>query len=344
MIEFAYKYLLLLLPGLIPLFWYIWTLRPQPSLKVPSTGRFVAAGAVRRRVPLIPFILYLAGSVLLITALARPRVGNEHVVVRAEGIDIILALDLSGSMEVTDLPKDIQTQTQLEKAINSAELLNRFEVAKKEIARFIEARPNDRIGLIGFSEVAYNISPPTLDHGWLLSNLQELRPGILGSRTGIASPLASGIKRLESTNGPRKVLVLFTDGANNVQDRITPLQAAELAKGANVVIYTVGIGGNRAIYYAKNPDGTYSVRPAGSDFDEESLKEIASVADGRYFHADDAEGFKAAMDEINQLEKTTVEQPKFVEYHEYGPLLAAIAMLLILAAFAVERTWELSIP
>lgn len=150
---------------------------------------------------------------VLIVALARPRAGNEKFLIRSQGIDIVLAIDLSGSMASYDVPRNITSGRDLVNAIEGGQLKNRLEVAKEEIAKFIAERPNDRIGLIGFADVAYNLAPPTLDHSWLLAHLANLKPGILGEMTGIASPIGTGVSRLKDSDAPRRVLVLFTDGA-----------------------------------------------------------------------------------------------------------------------------------
>ncbi|WP_176013819.1 VWA domain-containing protein [Victivallis sp. Marseille-Q1083] len=343
MISFAYRYVLLALLLLLPLFYYLWHYRPMPSFRISSVKAFQAAGGRRRHPAGWPFWCSLFGAVLLIVALARPRIGDEKVVIKAEGIDIVLALDLSGSMQVFDVPTNITTTEQLVRAINNGSVKNRLEVAKEELGKFIDKRVNDRIGLIGFAEQPYNIAPPTLDHAWLLANLKRLEPGAIGNRTGIAGPIASGTKRLEDSDAPRRVLVLFTDGSNNVDNRITPRQAAELAHNSNVIIYTVGIGSNNA-YAMQELFGQMRFEPAPDQFDEELLQDIAKISNGKYFHAADAKGFEEAMNEISQLEKTSFEQPKYVEYKEFAPTLALIGGLLILLGFLAEHTWKLRIP
>ena len=140
------------------------------------------------------------------------------------------------------------------------------------------------------------------------------------------------------------MLVLFTDGSNNVENRLTPEQAAELAKAKDVVIYTVGIGSPNAVIFQDSMFGGRQLVPYSGNFDEELLRNIAKTAGGRYFHAADAEGPKTVMNEINQLEKTSFEQPKYIEYREFAPTLALVAIGLLLLAFALECTTELRIP
>ncbi|MFA7231044.1 MAG: VWA domain-containing protein [Victivallaceae bacterium] len=341
---FAYPWLLLLFLLLGLLVWYIWNKKPMPAIVASTAKPFKAANGMRyHRVSRLPLLLYTLAAGLLVLALARPREGIEKVVVRAKGIDIILAIDLSGSMQAIDVPEKITTASQLKKAIDSGAVKNRLEVAKQEIAKFIEKRPNDRIGLIGFAPMAYNICPPTLDHAWLLANLSRLEPGVIGDRTGIASPIASGVHRLEKSDSKRRVLVLFTDGSNNVDARITPRQAAKLAKTCNVVVYTVGIGSGNAFVLQNSFDGPQFV-PIRGEFDEPLLQDIASVSDGKYYRAYDAEGLEKVMGEINKLEKTSIEQPKFIDYKEFAPVLAALALALFLLGFLAENTFHLSVP
>lgn len=337
MIEFAYPWLLLLLL-LLPLIGVYCVYRQkQPSITVSTVAPFESVRAARR--PGIPLTCMLLALGVTIVALARPRIGNEKFLIRSQGIDIVLAIDLSGSMAAYDVPPEIRSGRQLVNAIKDGSLKNRLDVAKDEIRKFIEARPNDRIGLVGFAEAAYNLAPPTLDHAWLFSHLKSLEPGVLGDLTGIASALGTGVSRLKDSDAPRRVLVLFTDGANTARNRLTPEQAAELAKKFNVVIHTVGIGSDNAV----GVFGGMIQRQEGS-FDEKLLQELADITGGRYFRAADAEGMKQVMEEINRLEKTVVEQPKYTEYREFAPRLALVALALMAFAYLTQCTWRLRLP
>ncbi len=340
MFEFAYPWAWALLLALLPLCYWSAVLRKRPTIVAASVHPFKSG--MKRRIPPAAW-LYFLGALLIVAALARPRFGDERVIIRSQGVDIILALDLSGSMSAIDVPRDITTTAALERALASGKLKNRLDVAKEELAKFVAGRPNDRIGLIGFAPQAYNIAPPTLDHGWIVAQLAYLKPGIIGDSTGIAAPLASAIHRLKDSPAPRRVVVLFTDGANNVDNRITPEQAAELGKESNVTIHTVGIGSDNA-YVPAEQFGRKVFLPAEGSFDEASLKAIAAASGGRYFHAADAAGMKEVRKEINALETTTFEHPKYVEYREIAPKLALLALLALLAAFAVENTVRLRLP
>jgi Ca-activated chloride channel family protein len=287
--------------------------------------------------------MYSLAIILLIFALARPQLGTERVVIRAKGIDIIIAIDLSGSMQAIDIPKNINDEKELYAAIRSGKIQNRLESAKREIKHFIECRPNDRIGLIGFAEMAYNICPPTLDHAWLIANMNRLQPGIIGDRTGIASPIASAVHRLEKSDSKRRVMVLFTDGSNNIEDRISPRQAAKFAQTGNVVIYTVGIGSDDACVPQQTMGGVM-LAPIKGEFDEKLLKDIAQFSEGKYYRAADADGLEKVMSEINKIEKTIIEQPKYIDYREFAPDVMLIAIIMTLLAFALEHTLWIKAP
>lgn len=337
MITFADPWLLLPLLFVPLIAYYCMFQQKQPSITIPTVKPFATLHATRS--PGFPLSCMLLAFSVLIVALARPRTSSEKFLIRSQGIDIVLAIDLSGSMASYDLPPNITSRRDLISAIKNGRLKNRLEVAKEEIANFIAARPNDRIGLIGFAEVAYNLAPPTLDHSWLRKRLANLKPGILGEMTGIASPIGTGVARLEHSDAPRRVLVLFTDGNNTVRNSLTPEQAAELAKKFSVIIHTVGIGSSHAFALDHG-----QIFQSEDQFDEKLLRSLAEMTAGKYFHAADADGMKQVMDEINLLEKTTAEQPRYMEYREYAPTLALVALGLLALAFLAQCTWKLRLP
>lgn len=340
---FAYPYLLFLLIPLAVLMLLAWR-RPVPAVRLSTAKPFKEANAgKRRKVSRLPFIFFSTALALLVVALARPRAGEETVLRKVKGIDIILAIDLSGSMQAIDVPRDVTKFEELYKGIKEGKIKNRLEVAKKEIAAFINRRPNDRIGLIGFANLPYCVSPPTLDHGWLLQNLDRLEPGIIGDSTGIAPPIASALHRLEKSDSKRKVLVLFTDGSNNVDARVSPRQAAKLAKSCNVTIYTVGIGSGNALVLQDTPLGP-RFQPLPGEFDEPLLKDIADGSNGKYYRAYDAKGMRDVMLAIDKMEKTSLEAPKFMKWSEYAPTLMIAALILLLLGFIIDHTSRLSLP
>ncbi|MCI7644481.1 MAG: VWA domain-containing protein [Lentisphaeria bacterium] len=342
MFSFAYPWLLLLLLPAALLWLYIGFFKAQPTLRFSFVAGFTRySTGLKRRLSWLILILYGVILVLMVVALARPRLGNELVKVRAKGIDMVLALDVSGSMSAYDLPENLnlRTREELISNIRSGVVVDRLQAAEKALTAFVEKRPNDRIGLVAFGSLAYLLTPPTLDHELIYEHLKNLETGMLGDSTNIASAIVSGTRRLADRESPRRVLVLFTDGQNNVDYRITPIEAAELAKAKEVVIYTVGIGGDRSFFIQGG-----RVFSANADLDVSMLKAIAQTAGGKYFHASDAAALEEVMNEINALEKTSAEQPKIVEYKEYAPDLAMAVLILLAVVWTLENTIYLRCP
>lgn len=321
--------------------------KPVPALRVPSLRPFKAASKGKlSRInlrKLVPFLLYSIGGVMLIVALAGPREGMEEIRRRADGIDIMVALDLSGSMRAIDVPPGIRTERELEVAMASGKVKDRLGTAKEEIAKFIEARPNDRIGLIAFAPLPYVVCPPTLDHAWLIANLDRLESGSIGDATGIAGPVASAVQRLKDSDSKRSIIVLFTDGANNVNAKITPRQAAKLANTFDITLYTVGIGSRNSVMKLDSMFGSSFQRVEGS-FDEKLLQEMADTTGGVYYKAADGESMAKAMAQIDQLEKTSVEQNIIVNWKEFYPLFCWLAIAFLLIGFAYEHALRVSVP
>lgn len=303
--------------------------------KTPSFKRLLRKG--------FPVVFYALGGICMILALSSPREGIEQIRRRADGIDIIIALDLSGSMQAIDVPKGIRTEQELNQALSSGKVMDRLGTAKKEITKFIEARPNDRIGLAAFAPLPYLVCPPTLDHAWLLANLQRLESGIIGDQTSIASPIAAAVRRLKDSDSKRRVIVLFTDGVNNVNAKVTPLQAAKLAETFNITIYTVGIGSDNAFMRQDSFFGSGFVRIRG-DFDEKLLQEIAKTTSGVYYKAEDGTSMRKAMEQIDKLEKTSVEQSISVNWKEFYGLFSLLAAALLLAGLFLEKSFCLTLP
>ena len=343
---FAHPYMFFLLVPLALVLLRAW-FKPVPALRVPSLRPFKAASKGRlSRVnlrKLIPFLLYSIGGMMLIVALAGPREGMEEIRRRADGIDIMVALDLSGSMRAIDVPPGIRTERELEVAMASGKVKDRLGTAKEEIAKFIKARPNDRIGLIAFAPLPYVVCPPTLDHAWLIANLDRLESGSIGDATGIAGPVASAVQRLKDSDSKRSIIVLFTDGANNVNAKITPRQAAKLANTFDITLYTVGIGSRNSVMKLDSMFGSSFQRVEGS-FDEKLLQEMADTTGGVYYKAADGESMAKAMAQIDQLEKTSVEQNIIVNWKEFYPLFCWLAIAFLLIGFAYEHALRVSVP
>ena len=334
-------YLLLIVPFIALLIFAI--NRRKPVLTVPWIKPFLLRGQRQKMgFSLIPIIVYFIASVLLTIALARPQKGIEQLKQKASGIDIMLVMDLSGSMQAMDIAPDM-TPEEIRTALERGVLKQRIDYSKEEIERFVKKRPNDRIGLEVFAPKAYLASPPTMDHTFLLAHIKSVSPGLVGDSTNIAAPIASAVSRLKDASSKRRVIVLFTDGSNNVNDRISPLQAAKLAKMYNITIYTVGLGSNNAFVLQNTPFGVQFV-PVYGQFDEKLMNEMATTTGGKYFKAADSEGLKRVLSEIDSLEKTTVESPRFVDYSEYGPKIVLAAIFAFIIGFITENVFFIRNP
>jgi Ca-activated chloride channel family protein len=252
----------------------------------------------------------------LIVALARPQKVSSSDQVQESGIDMMLAIDLSPSMEALDYHKDGQD-------------LSRVEVVRETVGNFIQDRPNDRIGMVVFAGAAYLMSPLTLDHDWLLQNVDRLQVGLAGDATAIGSAIAACANRLRDEPGKSKIIVLLTDGANNA-GRITPFAAAEAAHALGIKIYTIGAG---SADVAKFPTTdmfgrrVYTTIPV--DIDEGALKKIADIGGGKFFRAADYETLKHVYAEINRLEKTQVAVKHFEHVKEFFTLALYPGMLFL---------------
>ncbi|MCP4253137.1 MAG: VWA domain-containing protein, partial [Candidatus Scalindua sp.] len=241
--------------------------------------------------------------IMLVVALARPQSGKAHSKVTTEGIDIILALDVSGSM----LAEDFQLKNKRR---------NRLYVSKEVVKDFIEWRENDRIGMVVFAGQAYTQCPLTLDYDVLLQFLEKVEIGMVEDGTAIGSAIGVCVSRLKTSKAKSKVVILLTDGRNNAGG-IDPLTAAELAKTFDTKIYTVGAGTKGlAPYPTKNLFGLKTYRSIQIDIDEEGLTEIAKITGGKYFRATDTASLKEVYRQIDSLEKTKMEEAKYTEYSE----------------------------
>jgi len=270
------------------------------------------------------------GIILVIIALARPQMGNKITEITSEGIDIILVLDTSGSMQAMDF--------QL-----GGSRVNRLEVAKKVVLEFINKRINDRIGMIVFAEQAYTQCPLTLDYGILLNFLQNVKIGIAGDGTAIGSALAVSVQRLKDLKSKSKIIILLTDGRNNLGN-ISPNMAAEIAQTYGIKIYTIGVGTKGDVPFLIDTFFGKRYIYQRVDLDEETLQEIAGITGGRYFRATDSEALSQIYKQINQMEKTKVEMKVFYEYDELFMYFLIPAIILILFEIILGNTWLRKIP
>ena len=260
----------------------------------------------------------LAGLALLIVALARPQQGKTISRVQASGIDIILALDVSRSMLAEDFTIGGQRA-------------NRLEAVKQVTRKFIESRPNDRIGIVCFAGRPYLVSPLTLDHDWLLQNLDRIRIGLVEDGTAIGSAIASASNRLKDREAKSKIVVLLTDGDSNA-GKVTPVTAAEAARALGIKIYAIGAGTRGfAPIPVQDPFGRTVYRNVKVEVDEAALKQITDICGGQYFRATDAESLEKIYEQIDKLEKSTVELSQYKQYRDLFPwcLGAGLAMVTL---------------
>ena len=275
------------------------------------------ARSTRTRAGWWVWLFPLFAAALMIVGLARPQRGQSRTEVTANGIDIVLGLDVSGSMQALDFLIDDQR-------------VNRIQVVKSVVAKFIEERPNDRIGLIAFAAAPYLVSPLTLDHDWLQQNLERVNTALAGDDgTAIGSAIAASVNRLRTTNAKSKVLILLTDGMNNT-GKISPIAAAEAAKAMGVKIYTIGVGvRGMAPILVKDNAGNSHIIMDKVDVDEKTLQTVASETGGNFYRATDTDSLQKIYEQINRLETTAQTVQKFEHYDElYAWALIPAAILL----------------
>lgn len=321
-IVFAYPYLLwllILLPLLIV--WYLFKNKTASSSITISTLRiYKRHGGSKTVIRHLPFVLRLLAIALLIVAIARPQTRSNEERIEGEGIDIVLCMDVSGSMLAEDFAP------------------NRMEAMKKVAADFVDARKTDRIGLVIFSGEPFTQCPITTDHAALKSQIYAVRSGILQDGTAIGSGLATSVERLKKSKSKSKVVILLTDGENN-GGLIPPSTAKEIAKAYNIKVYTIGMGTDG---FATLPQQTTAgvVRTKEKvNIDEKLLQEIARETGGSYFRAKDNESLANVYVEIDQLEKSKIETSSFARYAEqFYPLAIAAVILLLIEAWLRYKT------
>ncbi len=275
-------------------------------------------------------VLRIAGIVLIIVSLARPQSGNKFTEVTSEGIDIMLVLDTSGSMQAMDFE------------ING-EKVNRLEIAKRVVREFINKRVNDRIGMVVFAEQAFTQCPLTLDYSILLSFLQNVKIGVAGDGTAIGSALGIAEQRMKDIKSKSKVIILLTDGRNNFGS-LSPQMAAEIARTYGIKIYTIGVGTQGEVPFLV--DTLFGKRYIYQrvDLDEETLQEIAKITGGQYFRAVDSEALIKIYRQIDAMEKTKVEVKTFYEYNELFNYFLVLGIIAIMLEIILNNTWLRKIP
>src|SRR5689334_13385610 len=263
---------------------------------------------------------------LLIIALAQPRLTKSETKVSASGVDIVVALDMSGSM----VSEDFEVH---------GDRVNRFDMARTVLKQFIDKRPNDRIGLVVFASQAYIATPLTLDHDFLLQNIERLQIGVIEeNRTAIGSGLSTAVNRLREVKSKSKIVILMTDGQNN-SGKIAPLTAAEAAEALKVKVYTIGVGmrgmAPMPVFFGGRRVGT---RPEPVDIDEDTLQKIANRTGGKYYRADNTARFQAIYAEIDKLEKTEKEIKKFALHRELFAWVITPGLSLVLLEILLRHT------
>jgi Ca-activated chloride channel family protein len=287
-----------------------------------STQRRAGAGGFRS------FIICAALGCFVL-ALARPQLGKTQDTIESSGVDIILELDVSGSMQAEDftLGKD---------------RASRLEVVKDVTRRFIEGRPNDRIGIIAFAGRPYLVSPLTLDHDWLVKNLERLRVGLVEDGTSIGSALASAANRLKGKQSKSKIIVLLTDGDETVTT-VPPATAAEAAKTLGVKIYTIAAGTNGTAPFPMGRDffGNKVYRTINVTVDEGQLRKVAEIGGGKFFVAMDTNSLNKIFEEIDKLEKTEVKLKRKIDWRDlFQWFIGAGVGLAVLHALLSQTLWR----
>lgn len=316
-------WLFLALP--IAIAWYWFTHKKQrATLKISSTKSFKGSGSLLSKLQPLLFLLRLVALSAIIIALARPRSVDVSSKSRStKGIDIVMAIDVSGSM----LAKDLKP--------------NRLEALKRVAAEFVQDRINDRIGLVVYAGESYTRTPVTSDKTVILQSLKtvEYDDSIIADGTGIGVGLATAVNRIKDSKAKSRIIILLTDGVNN-SGTIDPRMAADIAKEYGIKVYTIGIGTNgmAPFPYAKTPSGQFLYQNMKVEIDEKLMKEIAKTTDGNYFRATSNAKLKEIYTEINKLEKTEVEEKKFFNYDEKYQPFVWLALLFLFFEVLLKNT------
>ncbi len=318
--EFANKEYFLLLLLLVPyvLWYFLYRKRKEPSMRMSDTYAYLAAPkSWRVRTLAAPMLLRCLAFVSIVCALARPQTHNSWGNKTVEGIDVMLAMDVSTSMLAEDLRP------------------NRMEAAKEVASEFISGRPNDNIGLTIFAGESFTQCPLTTDHGSLLSLLHNVRTdiaarGLIQDGTALGMGLANAVSRLKDSKAKSKVVILLTDGSNNMGD-ISPLTAAQIAHSMGIRVYTIGVGTNKVARYPMPVAGGVQYVNIPVEIDTKTLSEIATLTEGNFYRATNNKELKQIYRDIDQLEKTKMNVTKFSKrYEAYQPFALAAALLLLL--------------
>jgi Ca-activated chloride channel homolog len=317
--EPLFLYLLAIVPAMV-VFYLLKQQKATASLRMPGLQPFVEAGRTfRHYLRHILFVFRISCITLLIFVLARPQATNRYQNTSTEGIDIVLALDISGSMLARDFKPD------------------RLEASKDVATEFITGRPYDRMGLVVFSGESFTQCPLTTDHAVLINLLREVQSGMIEDGTAIGMGLATSVNRIKDSEAKSKVIILLTDGVNN-RGEIAPATAAGIAKTYGIRVYTIGVGTQgMAPYPVQTPYGIqYQDMPV--EIDEAILKEISGTTGGKYFRATDNNKLVQVYSEIDKLEKSKIDVRQFSRKEEKYFIPALIAFFLLVVEMVVRNT------
>ncbi|MGH7940989.1 MAG: VWA domain-containing protein [Limisphaerales bacterium] len=315
---FAHPYYLALL-ALLPLLAWLKGKRGAPPAFLYSSLNLVEGltGVRRSRSGRLLAALRWLALAAFIVALAQPRLTKSTTQVKASGIDIAVALDLSGSMNTRDYTVDGQG-------------VSRFDIAKSVLKKFVAERPDDRIGLVVFAAQAFIAAPMTLDHDYLLDNIERLEIGTINSdATAIGDGITTALNRLRNIKAKSKIIVLMTDGANN-SGRIDPITAADAAQALGVKIYTIGLGNREIVERMGLPSGFLP--------DEDTLRQISKITGGQFYRGDNSQKLRKIYDEINKMEKTEAVVNKYTQFREFFPWLLGGGMGLLALEIVLAQT------
>ena len=308
-------------------FWYVWELhKSDASLQISSHQKLAQFPKSKKIMLLhVPFILRVLSIALIIFALARPQASNSWRIENTEGIDIMMALDISGTMMAEDLKP------------------NRLEASKSVASEFILSRPNDNIGLVVFAGESFTQCPLTVDHAVLVNLFNGVNYGMIEDGTAIGLGLANAVNRIKDSQAKSKVIILLTDGSNNRGD-IAPITAAEIAKTFGIRVYAIGVGSYGIVNVPVQTPIGIQYQQMESEFDEKSLQEIATMTGGQYFRATDNSKLRKIYQEIDQLEKTKISVKEFSKKNEQFFLFSLIALILLITEVLLRNTILRRIP
>jgi len=326
-------FVLILIPIVLLFFLYKQKKQVSESGFKFSSGELVGKlnGTFKLRLSQNLIYVRILAVILLIFALARPQSPVADSKIQSEGIDIVLAIDCSTSMLAEDFKLGGQRQ-------------NRVEVVKNVVKDFIMGRKNDRIAIVAFASRAYTVCPLTLDYGWLLDNLERVKTGLIEDGTALGSGIATSLNRLKDSKAKSKVVILLTDGRNNT-GKISPLTASEAARALKIKVYTIGAGSKGPVPYpVKDFFGNTVYQPIQIDIDEDTLIKIADMTGAKYFRATDTESLRKIYKEIDELEKTTIEEKGYLEYNELFNVFLILSLMFLLLDIVLSNTILRKIP